>query len=273
MYCFRSSSSRTNVSYSWGTSFCLDHEGVQGAILMMEKAAATPEAKLQTAAYAIEMWRAEVEKLYQELLDAADPQARAVIMAEYVTFLTHASNYETLLKVRCADQPALAAQKLADLWEEKCITLCFEMHAPVSARQDSFLSVEVATMEGISDACTCVTYVEDKGWNGIEQTYCPAHSFPFAMTDMLLNGQDTAEAWTTVRQIWQVELRGAYNKVIGALGEKSDVAMAEYATLESWMTAREAELKLLYPENPELVAQTMVRIAIDQVNALCQTMQ
>lgn len=273
MYCFRSSSSRTNVSYSWGTSFCLDHEGIQGAILMMEKAAATPEAKLQTAAYAIEMWRAEVEKLYQELLDAADPQARAVIMAEYVTFLTHASNYETLLKAILADQPEVAAKKLAKLWEEKCITLCFEMHAPVSARQDSFLSVEVATMEAISDACACVTYQEDKGWNGVEQTYCPAHSFPFAMTDMLLDGQDTAEAWTTVRQIWQVELRGAYNKVIDALGEKSDVAMAEYATLESWMTAREAELKLLYPENPELVAQTMVRIAIDQVNALCQTMQ
>lgn len=144
---------------------------------------------------------------------------------------------------------------------------------PASARQDSLLSVEVATMEGISDACACVTYQEDKGWNGIEQTYCPAHSFPFAMTDMLLNGQDTAEAWNTVRQIWQVELRGAYNKAIAALGDSSDVALGEYATLENWMIAREEELMLLYPENPELVAQTMVRIIIDQVNALCQLAQ
>ena len=272
-YCFRSSSARTNVSYSWGTSFCIDHEGIQGTVLMMEKAATTPEALLQVATYAVEMWRAEVEKLYQELLGAADPQARAVIMAEYVAFLTHASNYETLLKVIFADQPEVAAKMLAKLWEEKCITLCFEMHAPVSVRQDSFLSVEVATMEGISDACTCVTRNEDKGWNGIEQTYCPAHGFPFAMIDMLLDGQDTAEAWTTVRQIWQVELRGAYNKMTDVLGEKSDVALAEYATLESWMIAREAELMLLYPENPELVAQTMVRIIIDQVNVLCQMAQ
>ena len=272
-YCRRVSSARTNVSYSWSTSFCIDHEGLQGSILTMQQAASTPEAKLQAANYAVALWRAEVETLYGELLAAAGPQARAVIMAEYVAFLTHASNYETLLNVICANQPDTAAQKLADLWEEKCITLCQEMHMPASARQDSLLSVEVATMEGISDACACVTYQEDKGWNGIEQTYCPTHSFPFAMTDMLLNGQDTAEAWNTVRQIWQVELRGAYNKAIAALGDSSDVALAEYATLESWMAAREEELMLLYPENPELVAQTMVRIIIDQVNALCQLAQ
>ena len=272
-YCRRVTSSRTNVSYSWGTSFCTDHANIQGSILMMEQAAATPAMQMQTAAYAVALWRAEVDKLYEELLGAADPQARAVIMAEYVSFLTHASNYETLLNARYPDQPALVAQKMAALWEEKCITLCQEMHMPVSARQDSFLAVEIATMEGISDACTCVTYDEGKGWNNFEQNYCPAHSFPFVMIDMLLAGQDTAEAWTTVRQIWNVELRSGYNKVIALLDENSDVALAEYATLESWMIAREAELTLLYPDNPELVAQTMVRIVIDQVNALCQLAQ
>lgn len=272
-YCRRVTSSRTNVSYSWGTSFCSDHANIQGNILMMEQAATTPAMQMQTAAYAVALWRAEVDKLYEELLGAADPQARAVIMAEYVSFLTHASNYETLLNALYPDQPALVVRKMADLWEEKCITLCQEMHMPVAARQDSFLAVEIATMEGISDACTCVTYDEGKGWNNFEQTYCPAHSFPFVMIDMLLAGQDTAEAWTTVRQIWNVELRSGYNTMIALLGENSDVALAEYATLESWMIAREAELTLLYPDNPELVAQTMVRIVIDQVNALCQLAQ
>ena len=201
----------------------------------MEQAATTPETQLQTANYAVALWRDEADKLYEELLGAADPQARAVIMAEHVSFLTHASNYETLLNALHPDQPLVVAQKMAALWEEKCITLCQEMHMPVAARQDSFLAVEIATMEGISDACTCVTYDEGKGWN--------------------------------------VELRSGYNTMIALLGENSDVALAEYATLESWMIAREAELTLLYPDNPELVAQTMVRIVIDQVNALCQLAQ
>ena len=194
-------------------------------------------------------------------------------MAEYIAFTTHASNYETLLNTLHPDQPLAVAQKMAALWEEKCITLCQEMHIPAAARQDSFLAVDSATMEGTSSACTCVTSQEEKGQISVEQTYCPAHSFPFVMIDMLLAGQDTAEAWTTVRQIWNVELRTAYNKLTAVLGENSDVALADYATLESWMIAREAELMLLYPDNPELVAQTMARIVIDQVNAPCQLAQ
>ena len=47
--------------------------------------------------------------------------------------------------------------------------------------------------------------------------------------------------------------------------------MAEYSTLTQWMMAREATLMALYPENPELVAQTMVKLIADHVNALCQT--
>jgi len=272
-YCFHSSSERTNATYFYSTSFCSDHANIQGNILMMEKTAVTPEMQLQTANYAVALWRGEVEKLYETLLDAADPQARAVIMAEYVSFLTHASNYETLLNALYPDQPLVVAQKMAALWEEKCITLCCEMYSPADARSDSLLAVPIATMDNYAEACTCVTRNEDKGWNGMDQTFCPTHAFPFAMIDMLLGGQDTAEAWTTVRQIWNVELRSAYNKVIALLGENSDVALAEYATLESWMIAREAELTLLYPDNPELVAQTMVRIVIDQVNALCQLAQ
>ena len=34
--------------------------------------------------------------------------------------------------------------------------------------------------------------------------------------------------------------------------------------------AREASLIALYPENPEVVAQTMVKLIMDRVNDLCQ---
>lgn len=90
------------------------------------------------------------------------------------------------------------------------------------------------------------------------------------MIDMLLQGQDTAEAWTMVRQIWSVELSNAYNKAAAKLGDNSALAMAEYNALTQWMAAREASLIALYPENPEVVAQTMVKLIMDRVNDLCQ---
>ena len=54
------------------------------------------------------------------------------------------------------------------------------------------------------------------------------------------------------------------------MGDNKLLAMTEYNALTQWMMAREASLMALYPENPEIVAQTMVKIIIDRVNALCQ---
>lgn len=47
-------------------------------------------------------------------------------------------------------------------------------------------------------------------------------------------------------------------------------ATAEHAALMQWMMAREASLIALYPNNPEVVAQAMVKTIMDRVNDLCQ---
>ena len=91
------------------------------------------------------------------------------------------------------------------------------------------------------------------------------------MIDMLLQGQNTAEAWAMVRQIWGVELTNAYNQISSRLVDNHTIAMAEYNALTQWMMAREASLMALYPDNPEVVAQAMVKLIMDRVNDLCPT--
>ncbi len=268
-YCMRTITGRDNVSVGYETSFCAEHADTQASILAMMQIAATPEMQLQTAAYAVALWRSEAEKLYQDIFTAADPMAKATVMAEYIRFLTEVANYEALLKNLHPDQPALAAKKIAAMWEDKCVTLCYEMHATAAQRKDSLLSVTPATGAAASE-CACATTDEVNGKKTYTQSYCPVHGFPFGMIDMLLQGQDTAEAWTMVRQIWSVELSNAYNKAAAKLGVNSALAMAEYNALTQWMMAREASLIALYPENPEVVAQTMVKLIMDRVNDLCQ---
>lgn len=75
---------------------------------------------------------------------------------------------------------------------------------------------------------------------------------------------------STIDQIWGVERTNAYNKIYTAMGENKLLAMAEYNALTQWMMAREASLIALYPENPEIVVQIMVKTIIDRVNTLCQ---
>jgi len=42
--------------------------------------------------------------------------------------------------------------------------------------------------------------------------------------------------------------------------------------LTQWLMAREASLIALYPNNPELVAQTMVKLIMQRVSQLCQVL-
>lgn len=268
-YCVRTITGRDNVSVSYETTFCSVHRPIQASVLMMKQAAVTPETQMQAAAYAVALWRTEVETLYQEIFEASDPTAKTVVMTEYVRFLTYVANYEAMLKVLYPDQPALVALKVAEVWENKCVDLCYDAHATAAERKDSLLAV-TPTAGAFAAECTCVTAPETNGQKTDVQSYCPAHSFPFSMIDALLRGNDTAEAWTMVRQIWGVELTSAYNKVYTAMGDNKLLAMAEYNALTQWMMAREASLIALYPDHPEIVVQIMVKTIIERVNALCQ---
>ena len=268
-YCVRTITGRDNVSATYETTFCTEHADTQSSALIMAQAAAMPELQMQSAAYAVALWRAEVESLYQEIFEAADPTAKTVVMTEYVRFLTDVANYEAMLKILYPDQPALVALKVAEIWENKCVDLCYDAHATAAERKDSLLAV-TPTAGASAVQCTCVTTSETNGQKTDVQSYCPVHSFPFSMIDALLQGNDTAESWTMVRRIWSVELTSAYNKIYEAMGDNKLLAMAEYNALTQWMMAREASLIALYPDNPEIVVQIMVKTIMERVNALCQ---
>ncbi len=268
-YCVRTITGRDNVSATYETTFCTEHADTQSSALIMAQAAAMPELQMQSAAYAVALWRAEVESLYQEIFEAADPTAKTVVMTEYVRFLTDVANYEAMLKILYPDQPALVALKVAKIWENKCVDLCYDAHATAAERKDSLLAV-TPTAGSSAVQCTCVTTFETNGQKTDVQSYCPVHSFPFSMIDALLQGNDTAESWTMVRRIWGVELTSAYNKVYTAMGDNKLLAMAEYNAFTQWLMAREASMIALYPNNPEVVAQAMVKTIMDRVNDLCQ---
>ena len=268
-YCVRTITGRDNVSATYETIFCTEHADTQTSALIMAQAAATPELQMQSAAYAVALWRTEVESLYQEIFEAADPTAKTVVMTEYIRFLTDVANYEAMLKILYPDQPALVALKVAEIWENKCVDLCYDAHATAAERKDSLLAV-TPTAGSSAAKCNCVTTAETNGQKTDVQSYCPVHSFPFSMIDALLQGNDTAESWTMVRRIWGVELTSAYNKIYEAMGDNKLLAMAEYNALTQWMMAREASLIALYPDNPEIVVQIMVKTIMERVNALCQ---
>ena len=268
-YCKRVITARDNASASYETQFCGVHGNVQASVLKMGEASVNEKQQKRVAEYALRLWRGEVEALYQKIFSAADPVAKANVMNEYICFLTDMANYEALLHACYPDQAAKVAQMIAAKWEDKCVTLCNEIHADAAQRTDSLLLLPAAEGEA-HDVCAIELAAEKKGLKSYRHTYCDLHSFAFSMVDTLLEGEDTAEGWTMVRQIWEIELESAYNLLVVKLGENGALAMGERQTLNQWMPLREASLKALYPDNPELVEQTMAKIIMERVNDLCQ---
>ena len=266
--CTRTILNRDSASVSYEIGYCPAHAGVVMSNSMMKKAAATPEMKIQASTYIIALWRGEVEKMYDQLMAAASPEAKAVIMAEYLNFINELANLEIMLKVVNLSDPAEAYMKIADLWEEKCISMCIEMHTDPTERKDSLLEA-ACTVGEPCEACETIVIAEGNGKKTIKYAYCPVHAFTFSMTDAITLGKDNKDAWTMVRQIWNVEMSSVYGKLYAALGDNLVLAMAEYHALTQWMMAREASLIAMYPDNPELVAQTMTKIIMDRVNELC----
>ena len=262
-----------------GTSFSVSFSFADGTRVHARGYGAFPPGYSQAASALDDLFlpllpkelRSEVEKTYRELHSVADSQAKAILMTEYVRFLTDMANWETILDLLHPDQPVQNAQRIPALWENQCVTLCQEANAPAAERKDSLLGMPAAT-GAACDVCAAQTTHEENGRKATLHTYCPAHSFPSSMTDALLQGQDTPEAWAMVRQIWGVELTGAYGKLSAQLGENAGLASAEYQALTQWMMAREASLMALYPQSPELVAQTMVKLLMERVNQLCQAL-
>jgi len=236
---------------------------------MMMKAAITPEMQIQAASYASAIFRGEVEKMYQELISACDPVAKATVMAEYIGYQTELANYEALLKMADPEHPEAAAVKISEMWEEKCVTMCIELHTAADARKDSLSDIALSAGNPAS-ACECVIVSDENGKKAVTETYCPVHAFPFSMTDALLAVNDPSEAWALARQIWNIELTNAYNKMSEKTGVNKALVITEFQMLNQWMTAREAQLYALYPNEPEIVLETMVKIIMDRVSELCE---
>lgn len=267
--CSRTITYKDGASATYETAFCPKHLGAKASASMMMKAAITPEMQIQAASYASAIFRGEVEKMYQELISVCDPVAKATVMAEYIGYQTELANYEALLKMADPEHPEAAAVKISEMWEEKCVTMCIELHTAADARKDSLSDIALSAGSPAS-ACECVIVSDENGKKAVTETYCPVHAFPFSMTDALLAVNDPSEAWTLARQIWNIELTNAYNKMSEKTGVNKALVITEFQMLNQWMTAREAQLYALYPNDPEIVLETMVKIIMDRVSELCE---
>lgn len=252
------------------TFFCSNHAALQDTISIMMSTAADDASKQRAYEYAISLWQADLEQQYTDMLAIADPAARALLINEYVQFCAWAGNYQTMLTALYPDQPLLAARLTAQVWQNQCIGLCGEF-ATAPAQPTDSLSLMAQGADALTAANICTK--ESAAASGAmtsTDVFCAEHSFLFGMTSALLRGENTADSWSRIVQMWKTELNKTYNALYTAAGDEYKAAcLIERNIFQNWLTAREAELRLLYPENPEIAAELLTREIMAHVADLC----
>lgn len=271
-HCRRTLVSWNSNSAAYESSFCSRHAMTQSALQIMTGAAADPVSRQMAYDYAIALWQADLEAMYQQYSAACDTVARSNLVTEYLLFRSWMDNRKAILTSIYPDRPEEVSRILSQLWQDKVISLCCEMSSAPAPRADSFFAVPPSA--GSTDAAArCATLTGSQTNSSAQYTdvCCAAHTFLFSMTSPLLGGLNSADAWERLDTMWRAEMGKCYTALQQKLGAGHTALLtAEHSTMEKWLAFRELQLRALYPDNPEIVAEIMTRTIMEHTADLCQ---
>ena len=268
--CTRTLTSRSNASAEYEVRFCEKHAAVMAAAQKMASVAGSEAAKAKAYEFAATLWQDEINAMYDELLEACDEIAKITVLSERSRFQAMVANNYFALKAQYPNS-SVAEAAAVQVWKDKCINLCNEIHTAPEKRTDSLIRVAIGEGKPAADAfCSCEVAVDDGKTIVYADMYCTSHAIAFDMMQALLEADAGAETWEMIRTLWDIELLSAFESLnAGAEEERGMAFMAEYAAYTSWIEAREAILQLFYPENPEITAEVMAETVMGRTLDLC----
>ena len=271
--CYVKVVSRDGDSVEYETHFCSKHANMHKAVLTMVQGAGEDATKQQMAwEYAYTLWLKDIDAMYEEILAVCDEEAKITIMSERMNYMVMVANTVMALKAVAPDQPVLAAEAAAQLWQDKCIELCYLMNTAPAERMDSLFNVERAANAVEANAnCTCTVTEEKEGKILCTDGYCTVHGFTYEMMEIFLLSDKSVNTWETVRALWEIELNNAYDALYKKAGEGvGNVYLVEYAAITNWINAREAFLNMAYADKPAIVAEAMVNTIMERSMEACE---
>ena len=273
--CYVKAVSRDGDSIEYEVHFCSEHAQIQKSILTMANAA-DDEYKLQKVwDYAIAMWQNAIDVQYEELVSACDDAAKIIVLNERAAYMAMIENARLALEIAQPDKPAENAYVIAQLLQDKCIDLCYIMNTAPSDRVDSIFNVERIQNEvEIYVSCASVIIEEIDGKLSYTDQYCMTHGFTYEMMELLLENDNSLDAWVIVRSLWEIELSNAYNALCENVSETvGNAYLSEYMGYLKWINAYEQFMTIVYPDKPELVAEVMVNVIMDRTMDICEIIE
>ena len=208
-----------------------------------------------------DLWREEIDELYQALYDAADASVKDTVINDRAVFYVYVSQYEAMMT---AGDAAAAQRAVTELLRMHCAELCAMVHTVPSPLPDSMTGSyrrvmnagqpaqtntrTIGALKG-SDSELSETY-DANGANALEQVK--------ALVSAATDSQARVNAFTQAQRLWQLALDQVVNTRYRAADKASRKAIAACrVTLDQVYAARKALVEALYSDAPEVGAEAL----------------
>lgn len=253
------------------THICTLHRETREAVAQLVEAANTDAERRIAWRQGTDLWRGEIDKLYEVLLSGADATARIHVMNDRICFYAAAACHETLLHTLSPDAATIVGQQMTDMFLDKCVELCYLVHTAPEQRVDSLAQLSSFGFGKPSGSvCTETSTVTQNGDVQTALTLCEHHATVLAMRNRLLNATgNTEQTWKTVAQLWFIEANTGYNRLFVHLGaENQAAALADYRAFTNSLQAQEMILSALYGQ-PAVVQEVLARALMTRAAQIC----
>lgn len=209
-----------------------------------------------------DIWRAEIDKLYQTLYDAADDEAKAALIQDRLTLDTYLDTYEAM---RAGDDPAAAQQAVAEMLRLRCAELCAMAHTAPAQLPDSLLGNYARMFGGDSYEVSSREIAALEGSDSpVTERYDAALSRTLGEVVDTVQGTGSAgqaNAFVIAQRQWQIALDSIVNAYYKAADKETRKLIAgNRVMLDQVFAARKDLLTLLYENAPQVSEEALMNL-------------
>ncbi len=252
---------------------CTIHQPTADKVASLVNAAKTDAEKLDAWKQAQELWTAEIDKIYDACFKAANNvTAMTAIINEKAMFYAQLNVYKAALALEYDE--ITVEMKIAEALMNRCTDFCYEIHTAPEARVDSLLG-SFQMLNDAEPAENCKREILSAEGSDVKyaEKLCKEHADIQALIDNAINDSKTKieDAFDHSINLWRGELDTDTNvRYKAADKEQRGIIAADRMTFDSWLTAREAFLDMLYGDQidkAEVYCKTIMNRVIDYCEA------
>ncbi len=209
----------------------------------------------------MEIWRGEIDKLYQDLYDAAQAGGvQALVMNDQAIFWAYVDAYAAMNPGK--------DQAIADMLRLRCAELCCMKNTAPSALPDSLLGDYAALMSGGQyDTCERVFSAMDGSECEVSVRLNKDLAQTLEQTIATVRGAsriNAGKAFAQTQQQWQMAMDSTVNAIYRAAGKDVRKTIAAWRKLlDQAVASRKALLEALYPDAPETLQEVLANLYRD----------